>query len=301
MSSHLIGTLLAILGVVCFSVRPVLVKLVYAYGVDPTTLLTLRLGLSLPVFIAVAAWFSWRRRAPRIAPRDWIWIAILGLLGNYLASWLDMAGLQYVDAGLGRLILFLYPTVVLLLSAAFLGKRIGPREATALASSYAGLTLVLLPTGQGDGQDVLRGAMLIFGGAACYAVYLVAGAQVIRRVGVMAFPANGSVVAFGACLVHFLLVNGWQGFDRPLPVYGYAAIIALVSTVLPVFVIAEALRRVGANQVALIGAVGPLTALLLGHVGLGETMDALEMIGAILILGGVVIVTVRPEASRTGG
>ncbi len=296
MSSHLIGTLLAILGVVCFSIRPVLVKLVYAHGVDPTTLLTLRLGLSLPIFVAIAAWFSWRRRAPRIAPRDWLWIIALGVLGNYLAGWLDMAGLQYVDAGLGRLILFLYPTLVVLLSAAVLGKRIGRREALALATSYAGLALVLLPSGQADGQDVLRGALLIFGGAACYAIYLVAGAQVVQRVGVMAFPANGNVVAFGVCLLHFLAVVGWEGLDRPLPVYGYATVIALVSTVLPVFVIAEALRRVGANQVALIGAVGPMTALMLGHVGLGETMSGLELLGAGLILGGVVFVTVKPEA-----
>jgi drug/metabolite transporter (DMT)-like permease len=297
LSSHLIGTLLAILGVVCFSVRPVLVKVVYAYGVDPTTLLTLRLGLSLPVFLAVAAWFSWGKRAPRIAPRDWLWIVLLGLLGNYVASWLDMAGLQYVNAGLGRLILFLYPTVVVLLSAAFLGKRIGLREFAALALSYAGLALVLLPSGTPDGQDVLRGAMLIFGGASCYAVYLVAGTQVIRRVGIMAFPANGNIVAFLACALHFLLQDGIGALDLPAAVYGYAAIIAMVSTVLPVFVIAEALRRVGANQVALIGAVGPITALVLGHLGLGETMTALEIAGALLILGGVVIVTVKPETA----
>ncbi len=294
MSSHAIGTLLAVIGVLCFSVRPIFVKLVYAYGVDPTTLLTLRLGLALPVFLLVAAWVWWTRRAPALSGRDRLWVVGLGLLGHYIASWLDMAGLQYVNAGLGRLILFLYPTIVVLLSAAFLGKPIRAREIAALTISYAGLLMVLLPGGDVGGQQLLHGAMLIFAGAACYAVYLVCGSQVIGRVGVMRFSANANIVAFTACAAHFLLRNPLSSLDLPLPVWGYAGIIAVVSTVVPVFAISEALRRAGANQVALIGAVGPVTAMAFGTLGLGEQFSSLELLGAILILGGVVIVTVRP-------
>ncbi len=290
MSSHAIGTLLAAIGVFCFSVRPILVKLVYAYGVDPTTLLTLRLGLALPAFLLVSAWVWWNHRAPPLIWRDRLWIVVLGLLGHYIASWLDMAGLQHVNAGLGRLILFLYPTIVVILSALFLAKPIRMREIAALAISYVGLSLVLLPGARADGQDVLHGAMLIFTGAACYAVYLVAGSQVIGRAGVMRFSANANIVAFIACAAHFLIENPISALDLPLPVWGYAAI----STVIPVFAIAEALRRVGANHVALIGAVGPVSALALGNLGLGETLSPMEILGATLILGGVLIVTVKP-------
>jgi drug/metabolite transporter (DMT)-like permease len=297
-SPHAIGSLFAVIGVICFSIRPVLVRLVYAYDIDPTTLLALRLGLSLPAFAAVAIWFATGPRRVAVTPRDWLQIVAIGLIGHYVASWLDMAGLQYVNAGLGRLILFLYPTIVLLLSAGFLGKRIGAREIAALASSYAGLALVLLPSADLDGQDVLRGALLIFGGAAAYAVYLVAASQVIGRVGGMVFSANANIAAFVASTIHFLLADGPSLLDLPLPVYGYAGLIAVISTILPVFIVAEALRRVGANQVALIGAVGPVTTLLLGTFGLGETMTRMELLGAALILGGVMIVTVKPEAKR---
>ncbi|MFM8681732.1 MAG: DMT family transporter [Alphaproteobacteria bacterium] len=300
MSPHLAGSLLALLGVACFSVRPVLVKLAYAHGVDPTTLLALRLGFAFPFFAAVAAWHAVDRGGGRVSRRDWAWIVVLGFVGHYAASWLDMAGLQHVGAGLGRLILFLYPTIVVLLSAAFLGKPAGWREVVALASSYAGLGLVLLPGGGAGGSDVLRGAALILCGAALYAVYLVAGSQVIRRVGAMRFSANANIVSFLAIALHLSLESGLSTLVQPKPVYGLAVVIAIVSTVLPVFVVAEALRRVGANQVALIGAVGPVVALVLGHAGLDETMSATELAGAALILGGVVFVTVRPEAAGTG-
>lgn len=295
MSSQAIGSLLALFGVFCFAIRPIFVRLVYGHGVDPTTLLFLRLGLSVPVFAAVAIWYALGKRRVRVSARDWGWIIALGLLGSYVASWLDMAGLQYVNAGLGRLILFLYPTVVLLLSAAFLGKRIGIREIAALGASYAGLALVILPSASLGGQDILRGAALIFAGAAAYAVYLVAASQIIARIGGVVFTANGGVAAFCACALHYHLSAGPALADIPAPVFAYAAVIAVVSTVLPVFIVAEALRRVGANQVALTGAIGPVTTLFLGHLGLDESMSAPEIAGAILILGGVLIVTLKRE------
>jgi drug/metabolite transporter (DMT)-like permease len=301
LSPHLAGSLLALLGVACFSVRPVLVKLAYAHGVDPTTLLALRLGFAFPFFAAVAAWHALARGNGRVTRRDWAWIAVLGFVGHYAASWLDMAGLQHVGAGLGRLILFLYPTIVVLLSATFLGKPVGAREVAALASSYAGLALVLLPSGGAGQGDVLRGAALILGGAALYAIYLVGGSQVIRRVGAMRFSANANIVSFLAIAIHLSVERGTSTLVQPLPVYGLAIVIAIVSTVLPVFVVAEALRRVGANQVALIGAVGPVVALVLGHAGLDESMTTTELAGAALILGGVVFVTVRPEAGAAPG
>lgn len=294
MSSRGIGILLAMLGVVCFSIRPIFVKLVYAYPVDATTLLTLRLALALPAFVAVALWTALRGRGLRLSWRDWLAVAVLGLIGNYIASWFDMAGLAYVNAGLGRLILFLYPTVVVILSAAFLKAPIRRREIGALALSYAGLTLVMLPRGGAGGSNVPFGAMLIFAGASSYAVYLVASSQVIQRVGSFRFSAYTNFAAFIACATHFLATHPLSALDLPAPVWGYAGFIAVFSTVLPVFAVSEALRRIGANQVALIGAVGPVSTLTLGSLGLGETLSGVDVFGALLILGGVLIVTLRP-------
>ena len=177
------GVALALAGVVSFSFRPILIKLAYAYVTDPVTLLALRMMFSLPFFVAAALWLqrdSAGERAP-LTRRDLWTVVFLGFLGYYLASFLDFLGLQYISAGVGRLMLFLYPTITVLLSALFLGQRVSRRNVVALIVSYAGLALVLSRAFGGDNRNLLLGALLVFGSAVCYAVYLVTGSQVVRR------------------------------------------------------------------------------------------------------------------------
>ena len=187
-----VGILFALGGTVAFAFRPVLIKLGYeAAPVSATTLLFLRMALAFPFFAAVAWWL---RREPALARRDWAGIVALGFLGYYLASLLDFLGLQYVPAGLGRLIMFLYPTLVVILSALFLARRPTGRELSALAVTYAGIALVLsqrLGTGP-EHRLFLLGAALVFGSAMCYAVYLVTGSQLVKRVGSMRFSASAT-------------------------------------------------------------------------------------------------------------
>src|SRR6266480_1721453 len=182
-SYRAIGVAMAIAGVVCFSLRPILIKLAYGYVVDPITLLALRMIFSLPFFLAAAAWVG-RDATRNPVTRHDVWaIAFLGFIGYYLASFVDFLGLQYVSAGLGRLILFLYPTLVVLLSIVFLHKRPSIREIVALVLTYSGIALVI-STLLGDGNANLPlGAALCFASATGYAVYLVAGSQVVQRVG----------------------------------------------------------------------------------------------------------------------
>src|SRR5579859_5590574 len=173
---------MALVGVVCFSLRPVLIKLAYAYVVDPVTLLALRMVFSLPFFLVAAAWAGRDRKQPPVGRRDALAIVFLGFVGYYFSSFVDFLGLQYISAGLGRLILFLYPTIVVLLSLAFLRKRPSGREWAALALTYSGLALVMWRA-VGTNADLPLGASLVFASAVGYAVYLVAGSQVVRRVG----------------------------------------------------------------------------------------------------------------------
>src|SRR5438552_8085419 len=190
------GVAFGLAGVLAFSLRPILVKLSYAaHPVSPTTLLFLRMALSLPFFAAVA--FFLRGRGPRLSAHDWTAIVGLGFVGYYAASFLDFIGLQYVGAGVGRLVLFLYPTLVLLLSFLFLAKPASRREVLALVLSSAGIALVL--SSQFDTTPERRlfvlGVLLVFASALCYAVYLVAGSQMVKRVGSMRFTAFTMVVA----------------------------------------------------------------------------------------------------------
>jgi len=290
------GLLLAVGGVVCFSLRPILIKLAYAYVVDPVTLLALRMIFSVPFFIAAAVWVRGRDEHHPLARRDVMAIVGLGLLSYYVASFLDFLGLQYISAGLGRLLQFIYPTVVVLLSAAFLGKRPTGRDILALLLTYFGLVLVFWHAVGGEQLNLWLGASLVLASATCYAAYLVAGSEVIARVGSVRFTAYAMIVASAACIVQFFLLRPLSALDLPVAVYGLSVAMAIVSTVIPGFLISEALRRIGANKVSIIGALGPVTAIVLGYLGLDEVMTPLQIFGAAFVLIGVVVVSLKPAA-----
>jgi drug/metabolite transporter (DMT)-like permease len=294
------GIAFGVAGVLAFSLRPVLIKLAYAaHPVSPTTLLFLRMTLSLPFFAAVGWWL--RRQQPPIRGRDWAAIVALGFLGYYAASLLDFIGLQYVGAGVGRLILFLYPTLVLLLSFLAFGKRPRTRELAAVAMSYAGIVLVVSNQAGGGEQGKLfvLGALLIFGSALCYAIYLVAGSEMVKRVGSMRFTAYSMMVSSIPALAQFFLLEPMSSLELPGAVWGYVIVLATLSTVLPLFLQAEALKRIGANHFALIGAVGPVSVAVTSTLGLGEPFTWVQAIGGLLVISGVVLVSLKPKSTRT--
>jgi drug/metabolite transporter (DMT)-like permease len=190
-------------------------------------------------------------------------------------------------------VLFLYPTIVVVLSALFLSRPMAVRELVALVLTYAGLALVLLHTIAAS-RNVWLGVALAMGSSVCYAVYLVAGAQVIARVGSLRFSAYAMVAATIACLLQFVIQRPFDALAVPAQVFGYAAVMAVVSTVVPVFLTAEALRRVGANTVAIVGALGPVSTIFLGWVGLEEVMSPIQLVGVGLVLAGVLAVSLKP-------
>jgi drug/metabolite transporter (DMT)-like permease len=284
----------AVIGVLAFSLRPILIKLSYAaHPVSPTTLLFLRMTLSLPFFLVIGWWL--RAQQPRLTARDWANVGLLGFLGYYGASFLDFLGLQYVGAGVGRLILFLFPTLVLLLSFFFLGKKPSGRELIALATSYAGIALVVSSQAAPsvEGRLFLFGALLIFGGALLYAVYLVAGSQVVKRVGSMRFTAYSMAISSIPAVLQFALLEPAGALDLPAAVWGYAGVLATFSTVLPVFLQAEALKRIGANHFALIGAVGPVSVAVTSALGLDEPFTWIQALGGLLVISGVLLVSTK--------
>jgi drug/metabolite transporter (DMT)-like permease len=261
--------------------------------VDPITLLALRMVFSLPFFLAAAAWVGRDREHSPLSGRDAWAIVLLGFVGYYFASFADFLGLQYVSSGLGRLILFVYPTLVVILSLVFLHKRPSGREVVALVVTYSGIALVMSNAVGGANANLALGAILCFASAAGYAVYLVASSRVVQRIGSIRFTAYAMSVASAFCILQFLIVRPLSALDLPREVYGLALAMALVSTVLPVFITSEALRRIGANQVALYGALGPVTTIFFGWMGLDEIMTPVQLAGALLVLGGVLLVTFK--------
>lgn len=293
-SYRAVGLALAAGGVVLFSIRPVLIKLAYGYVNDAVLLIALRMVFSLPFFLIAVLWLQRGAPAAPISRRDAWTILLLGFLGYYAASFLDFVALQYISAGLSRLVLFLYPTLVVLLSWLFLRKRSGLREVLALSLSYVGLALVLAGDIGTPGRHLVLGVALAFSSAVSYAVYLVIGSDVIRRVGSMRFTAYALSIASVLCIVQFLVLRPLSALELPMPVYWLSIAMGVGCTVIPTFMTSEALKRVGANQTAITGLLGPTTTIVLGWLGLDERMTGIQVFGTLLVLAGVLLVTLKP-------
>jgi drug/metabolite transporter (DMT)-like permease len=291
----LAGIALAIVGVVGFSLRPVLIKMAYAIDPDPITLLALRMAFALPFFILIGMYDGRRAMRAPISRADLAATTALGALGYYAASSLDFVGLLYIPANVGRLLLFLYPTIVVILSAIWLRTRIAPRDVLALLLSYAGIALVLLQeAATATLADFEKGVALVFASGVLFAIYLVGGGQLVARLGAARFTSYAMIAAAICCIVQFALLRPISGLaETPLRVLAIAFIMALVSTVVPVIVTAEALRRIGANQVAMIGSLGPVIAMFVAYLALNEAMTAIQLSGALLVILGIALATTK--------
>jgi drug/metabolite transporter (DMT)-like permease len=290
-----IGIACTLIGAIGFSGKTVIVKLAYRYGVDTMTLLALRMLFAAPFFLGMAWWAG---PASGLTRRDWLSVLALGFLGYYLGSYLDLAGLQYITAGLGRLILYLYPTLVLAFSALFLRQRPGAREWLSLALSYLGIAIVF-GTEIRHGTElraVALGGLLVFLSAVTYASYLVAGSGLVRRLGSMRFTAYASLAATFFVLATFFSLHHAATLVVPRQVYGLTLVLAVFSTVLPLWFMAEGLKRIGASEAALVACIGPVSTIALAWMFLDEPVTLVQSAGAALVLAGVMIISVKPRA-----
>lgn len=278
----------AILSALGFSFKAILVKLGLAHGGDAVTLLALRMGFALPIFLFMA----WQVGGSAIARRDWLWLAAMGVLGYYLSSLFDFLGLQYITAGLERLILFLYPTLVVLLSAVFLGHALTRRTLLALALCYGGIALAMAHDLQfsGDHGQLLTGGAWVFASAVTYALYFMGSGKVVARLGAARFTAFASTFACFLCLGHFIATRPFSALVVPSRVYVDGLLLALVSTVVPIYLQARAMRSLSPGKVAMVGTLGPVITIFLGWLILDDSLSALQAAGAALVLTGVTVV-----------
>jgi drug/metabolite transporter (DMT)-like permease len=287
------GLLLAVLGAIGFSGKAIIVKLAYRHGVDAVTLLMWRMLLALPFFLAMAWWAG--RGKPALTRRDWRDIAVLGFTGYYLASYLDFAGLAYITASLERLILYLNPTLVLLLSVVFFHHKLQARQVLAMAVSYAGVVAVFAHELSFDGANTARGAALVFGSAISYAVYLALSGKVVQRLGSLRLAGLASSVACALCIGQFLLLRPLAAAAVPEPVLWLSLLNSTACTVAPVLMVMLAIARIGAPLSSQVGMVGPMSTLLMAVFILGEPMNGWIALGTVLVLGGVFLVTYSPR------
>jgi drug/metabolite transporter (DMT)-like permease len=279
---------MAVAGAIAFSGKAIIVKLAYRHGVDAVTLIMLRMLFALPLFLGMAWWSS--RGKPAISRADWLGIVGLGVSGYYLASFLDFAGLQYISASLERLILYLNPTLVMLLGWILYRKSFNGRQIVGMAISYAGVILVFGQEVQLEGTNVALGALLVFASAVSYAAYLVYSGSMVQRLGALRLVGLATSVACVCCIVQFLLLRPVSSaFDVAPPVIWLSLLNATACTAVPVVLVMMAIERIGATMSAQTGMVGPMSTILMGVLILDEPFTAGIAAGTVLVVAGIFV------------
>jgi drug/metabolite transporter (DMT)-like permease len=293
----MIGALMVFSAAIAFSSKAIMVKLAYAYIPDPETLLALRMAFSAPFFLALWVWARTRTDALPITRRDVALLLVFGVLGGYAPMWFDFAGLVYVTAGLERVVLFLYPTMVILISAGLYRHKIGRHEIFLLAVSYVGVAMAVghdITVLKSGAEQTLLGVALVLSSALTYAAYLVFSGRIIPRIGSASFTAASMLVASTAAAIHIVLTQRAGGLlHLPAPVYGLGFLMAIVATVLPAILMNAGIHRIGSSRASLVGAVGPVSTILLAYVFLGEAITPLQLAGTAMVVAGVLATSVR--------
>ncbi len=283
------GILMGIAGVLLFSTKAVIVKLMYQYDVDAMGALLLRMGFALPIYLFFL--FLDRKALFTVSKKDFLIILLMGFLGYYMASLWDFKGLELIDASLERLILFVYPTFVVLMSRFFLKQPITKKQLAAILITYVGVIIIFLPKVLGKSDETtlqnIEGATYIILSAICYAMFLTWSQNVMGRVPVRLFTSLALIVSSFCMLIHFSFTTDLSVFHKPAGLYIYGAIMAVFATVIPSYLISASISRVGAGTTAILGAMGPVSTITLAILFLNERLTLLQVLGAAVILIGV--------------
>src|SRR5690606_15168285 len=269
------------------SSKAIFVKLAYAHGAYTLDLLLLRMLFSLPFYVAILIVVAPNKTVGKPSKRDFVWLSIFGFLGYYLASYFDLLGLNHIGAGLERIILFVYPTFVVLLHWMFFKKRIGKVQTLAIAITYMGVLVTFWDALDTSGDRVMLGVVLVLLSALTYASYLVGSGWLIPKFGVLRFTCCAMIVSTLCVVVHYLLRGNWEGFDYPLAVSLYGLAMALLATLLPSFLVSASIERLGASNFSILGSLGPVSTIGLAFVFLDENLSLWQLFGMLMVVFGV--------------
>jgi len=297
----LTGILIALFGAVCFSTKAIFVKLAYRdTSVDAVSLLALRMLFSLPFFLVSAVLTSSKDSNRKFTLNQWIGVAVIGCMGYYISSLLDFLGLQYVSAGIERLILFIYPTLVVLMSWIFFRGKISSIQWMAIAVTYAGLLLAFWGEARVDTSNpsFYKGALLILLCSITYAIYIVGSGRIIPSVGASKFNSYAMTFACIAVLIHFFVTSSQSLWNLDSLVYVYSFAMAIIGTVVPSYLVTQGIKRIGSDNAAIVGSIGPVSTILQAFIFLGEPIFFLQIVGTACILFGILLIGRRQKTEQ---
>lgn len=297
-SRYWIGALLVFLSAFCFACKGILIKLAYQYGIDSISLLTLRMLFALPFYVGILIQLNRTLPPVRLTTRQWAALALVGFTGYYLASFLNFLGLVYITASLERILLFTYPTFVLLLNAIGFGRRVTRLQVVALGLTYSGILLAFVGNIDTTQQnDVVRGTFWVVLSGLVYAVYLVGSDRMIAHTGSQRFACYALIAATIPTVIHCAIHNELRLGSYPASVYGLGLCMGVFVTVIPTFLISEGIKRVGSANTSIISSIGPIFTIILASTILHETIGWAQIAGTMLVLAGVIIIGLRGSKS----
>jgi drug/metabolite transporter (DMT)-like permease len=287
------GFFISLMGAIFFSTKAIFVKLAFrSTHVDAVTLLSLRMLFSLPFYL-IAVWMVTKKENKEVlSKRDWFLILAMGILGYYLSSLFDFIGLQYVSAGLERLILFLYPTFAVLINTFYFKTKLSRVQLIALLLTYTGIGIAYFGELKLDTSNpkFFFGSFMIFLCAITYSFYLVGTGRMVRKVGVTRYTAYVMLAATAGIFVNFLVTHKLQDVHFTLNLTGYSIALAVIATVLPSFMMSNGMKRIGSNNVSIITSIGPVSTIIQAHIFLGEQIITAQIIGTALVIAGVILI-----------
>jgi len=294
---YALALLVTLLGAVMFSAKGIFIKFAYQYQVDTVTLMTIRMAISVPVYLLIG-FYSERFHQQRVNRQQLVAISVFGFLGYYLASYLDMHGLHYISVSLERVILYLYPTFVLLLSAVVLKQRVSRREITALMVAYLGIAFIFSEDMSGEMENGLLGGVLVALSALSFAIFMLGSDRQIKLVGSVRFTAYAMSAAGFSVFVHYMLSDRSGILQLDSQVYVWAGILAVLSTIIPTFFLSHGMKVLGAKKVSMLGVIGPVSTMFLAVIFLGERLTSIRITGIIVVILAVSFIVIFNKADK---
>ena len=280
-----------------FSGKAILVKLAFAQGANAETLLALRMLMALPLFWII---FWWESRRKTMGPITWLDRAklfFLGFLGYFLSSYVDFLGLQYISVGLERIVLYLTPTLVLLISYFVLKKPISRFQWYALIVGYLGVFIVFIQDASSTGMSAWLGMLLVFGSACSYAIYMIGAGEMVKRIGSVRLVVYASSASAAFSILLSSLHNPYAIFNQPLQIYWFSLLNASLCTVIPMLLIMIAINRIGSPIVAQAGIIGPVSTIFMGYFILSEPITWIQISGMLIVIAAMWLL-VRNDGPR---
>lgn len=301
-----LGLFIALLATLCYSLKPIIIKMIYMHDVTSVSVLAWRMIISLPIYIGVGFWL-WMPRKKDANSTDnkfssnskpWIFKSmVLGVIGYYLAAMLDLEGLQYISSQLARLILFTYPTLVAILGWIIFRQKLSNTVILALVVSYIGVGLIFVADLDELGDQVMLGSLLMFLSVLSFSLYVLLSKTIIDQVGGNAFTVVAMLASSVFVLIHYLIVTpSWDGLSISFTAFWLVFIMTIVTTVVPSFLMAAAIGYIGPQKTAIAGTFGPAATSIFAVFMLNESFGWPQFLGLVLVV--IAITFMQRDSSK---